>query len=53
VLESTMDWALAASESAGTLPLLDWEALDSGLRTSSLVMWKVLSDMLVVYVGGG
>ena len=48
VLESTMDWAWAASEAAGTLPLLDCEALDSGLRTSSLVMWKVESDILMV-----
>lgn len=31
---------------AGTSPLLAAEALDSGLRTSSFVMWKVFSDML-------
>jgi hypothetical protein len=34
------------------VPLLDWEALDSGFLMSSLVMWKVASDILVVVLVG-
>ena len=34
------------SDSAGTLPSLFWETLDSALRMSSRVVWKVDSDML-------
>lgn len=35
------------SDSAGTLPSFFWETLDSALRMSSRVVWKVESDMLV------
>ena len=34
------------SDSAGTLPSFFWETLDSALRMSSRVVWKVDSDML-------
>ena len=46
----------AASDPAGTSPRCTFEALDSCLRTSSLVSWKVSSvpDMMaVVFCFGG
>ena len=50
---STFIWD--GSDSEGTSPPLFWEILDSALRMSSRIVWKVESDMLmkVVVEGGG